>query len=72
MKLLCCDGFCRPSDPQNPASPKVCQPPTSGTCSGISEKCATDADCCDPSRPLCRYQTELGHWACQGIIVCNG
>jgi hypothetical protein len=43
----CCDGFCRPADPNNPMSPKVCQPPMSGGCSQISEKCVGDADCCD-------------------------
>ncbi len=43
----CCDGFCRPSDPNNPASPKVCSPPMTGTCSQIGEKCTTSADCCD-------------------------
>jgi hypothetical protein len=42
----CCDGFCRPSDPNDPASSKICRPPMSGTCSQVSEKCATDADCC--------------------------
>lgn len=42
----CCNGFCRPEDPNNPLSPKVCAPP-SGGCSQNSEKCETDADCCD-------------------------
>ncbi|MFO0614967.1 MAG: hypothetical protein U0414_20425 [Polyangiaceae bacterium] len=42
----CCNGFCRPSDPNDPLSPKVCEPP-SGGCSQISEKCDSDADCCD-------------------------
>ncbi len=42
----CCNGFCRPSDPSNPTSPKVCSPPVTGTCSQISEKCTTSADCC--------------------------
>jgi hypothetical protein len=45
----CCDGFCRPADPNNPTSPKVCSPPMTGTCSQISEKCTTSADCCDVS-----------------------
>lgn len=42
----CCNGFCRPEDPNDPLSPKVCEPP-SGGCSQISEKCDSDADCCD-------------------------
>jgi hypothetical protein len=42
----CCNGFCRPEDPNDPLSPKVCEPP-SGGCSQIGEKCDTAADCCD-------------------------
>lgn len=42
----CCNGFCRPEDPNDPLSPKVCEPP-SGGCSHIGEKCDTSADCCD-------------------------
>jgi hypothetical protein len=42
----CCDGFCHPSDPKDPDSPKVCQPTADG-CSQTSEKCDTTADCCD-------------------------
>jgi hypothetical protein len=45
----CCDGFCRPSDPNDPGSPKVCQMPPTGSCSQIGEKCTTDSDCCDVS-----------------------
>jgi len=41
----CCDGFCRPSDPKDPASPKVCKPPEG--CSQSSEKCTLDSDCCE-------------------------
>jgi hypothetical protein len=40
----CCEGFCRPSDPSDPSSPKICGPGQG--CSQISEKCTTDADCC--------------------------
>jgi hypothetical protein len=43
----CCDGFCRPGDPNDPSSPKVCQPPMTGTCSQIGEKCTMNSDCCD-------------------------
>jgi hypothetical protein len=43
----CCGGFCRPSDPNDPTSPKVCKPPEAGACSQTSEKCDADADCCD-------------------------
>lgn len=41
----CCDGFCRPSDPNDPGSARVCQPPQS--CSQASEKCTNDSDCCE-------------------------
>jgi hypothetical protein len=41
----CCDGFCRPDDPKDPASPKVCKPQQG--CSQTSEKCMSDGDCCD-------------------------
>ena len=41
----CCDGFCRPSDPNDPMSPKVCKPPGGG-CSENSEKCTKTSDCC--------------------------
>lgn len=40
----CCDGFCRPSDPTDPSSPKVCG--EGDGCSQVSEKCDTDMDCC--------------------------
>ena len=43
----CCNGFCRPQDPNDPKSPKVCQPPPAGGCSQTSEKCTGDGDCCD-------------------------
>jgi hypothetical protein len=43
----CCNGFCRPQDPNDPKSPKVCQPPPAGGCSQTSEKCGGDGDCCD-------------------------
>jgi hypothetical protein len=43
----CCDGFCRPSDPNNPGSAMVCSPPVAGMCSMIGDKCTTTADCCD-------------------------
>ncbi|MBI4700573.1 MAG: hypothetical protein HY744_05320 [Deltaproteobacteria bacterium] len=42
----CCEGFCRPSDPADPLSPKVCKPPEGGSCSQLSEKCEKDEDCC--------------------------
>jgi hypothetical protein len=45
----CCNGFCRPKDPNDPHSPKVCQPPPAGSCSQTSEKCTVDTDCCDVS-----------------------
>lgn len=41
----CCDGFCRPSDPKDPGSAKVCKPPQG--CSQTSEKCTADSDCCE-------------------------
>jgi hypothetical protein len=43
----CCNGFCRPSDDANPASPKVCKAPVAGQCSAIGDKCTTAKDCCD-------------------------
>jgi hypothetical protein len=43
----CCGGFCRPGDASDPKSPKICQSPTSGECSQLSEKCGSDMDCCD-------------------------
>jgi hypothetical protein len=43
----CCNGFCRPKDPNDPKSPRVCQPPSAGSCSQLSEKCKIDTDCCD-------------------------
>ena len=43
----CCGGFCRPSDPNVPNSPKVCKPKMAGQCSQIAERCQTASDCCD-------------------------
>ncbi len=40
----CCDGFCRPSDENDPSSPKVCGEKQG--CSQVSEKCTTNLDCC--------------------------
>jgi hypothetical protein len=40
----CCEGFCRPSDPNDPSSPKVCGEQQG--CSQIQEKCTSDLDCC--------------------------
>jgi hypothetical protein len=42
----CCEGFCRPQDPADPTSPKVCQTPPAGQCSQVAEACTTTADCC--------------------------
>ncbi|HVY48762.1 MAG TPA: hypothetical protein VHB21_22895 [Minicystis sp.] len=44
----CCDGFCRPSDPNDPSSPKTCKPPGGG-CSQSSETCQATSDCCGAS-----------------------
>jgi hypothetical protein len=43
----CCHGYCEPNGPMGAL---VCSsaPPTN-TCSGLSDKCATAADCCDPT-----------------------
>jgi hypothetical protein len=47
----CCGGFCRPSDVNDPTSPKACQ--ASGgdvpgnQCAQVSEKCTKTADCCE-------------------------
>ena len=40
----CCDGFCRPSDPSDPGSSRVCG--GGQGCSELQEKCTSDADCC--------------------------
>jgi hypothetical protein len=45
----CCNGFCRPSNPNDPTSGNVCEPPTAGMCSHTAERCMTSADCCDVS-----------------------
>ena len=42
----CCNGFCRPEDPNDPNSPKVCQEPPEGQCSEVAEACSITADCC--------------------------
>jgi hypothetical protein len=40
-------------------------------CHSAEDTCNTDSDCCS-STPACRFQSELGHWACQAVMVCNG
>ena len=45
----CCNGFC---DPIGPGGALQCTSGTSGMCSGLREKCATAADCCDKTN-LC-------------------
>lgn len=43
----CCGGFCRPADPNDPASGSVCAPPEEAMCSQLDEACESDGDCCD-------------------------
>jgi hypothetical protein len=40
-------------------------------CHSSADECHTSADCCS-DKPLCRYQPQLGHWACQAQFACNG
>lgn len=58
-------GVCEPSFGER------CGGPSGVFCHSAADTCGTDKDCC-PSAPACRYQAELGHWACLGISVCNG
>jgi hypothetical protein len=58
-------GFCSPSFGER------CGGLTGYFCHSSADTCNTDADCCG-STPACRYQSTLGHWACQSIIACNG
>ncbi len=42
----CCNGYCEAGD----GGALVCQnAPPNNTCSGVGDKCATSADCCDPT-----------------------
>jgi hypothetical protein len=58
----------------------LCSPARTGDCgaSGFychsaADTCTTDADCCDePAQPNCLYQPTIGHWACQGLLICSG
>jgi hypothetical protein len=42
----CCNGFCRPSDPNDPSAGDICQLPPPGGCSNVAERCTITADCC--------------------------
>jgi len=46
----CCTGFCRPSNPDDPSSPKICG--EGEGCSQAGEKCASDTDCCTGATAL--------------------
>lgn len=41
----CCGGTCGPSDPTDPKSPKICDPPVF-QCQPLGMECAADAECC--------------------------
>ncbi len=45
----CCGGFCRPGDPADPSSARVCTPPGEVSCAELHERCESAADCCRAS-----------------------
>jgi hypothetical protein len=59
-------GFCSPSFTGH------CSSLTGFYCHTTADSCSSNACCTDPARPLCEYAPQLGHWACQSVIVCNG
>jgi hypothetical protein len=46
----CCNGFCRQVAPTDGGPPALACIPPPNSCSNIDEKCATAADCCDPTQ----------------------
>jgi hypothetical protein len=75
----CVDAQCRVDSDCGVGN--VCSPSFSGHCGSLTgyfchssaDECLASGDCCaDPARPTCQYSTQLGHWACQAVIVCNG
>jgi Cys-rich repeat protein len=74
---LCFPAQCR-VDADCPAG-GVCEPSYGGPCGGLtgffchsaSDTCNSSSDCCG-NLSACLYQPELGHWACQAVMVCSG
>ena len=62
---------CGPSGVCETSFGERCGGPSGVYCHSAADTCGTYKDCC-PSAPACRYQSELGHWACLGVSVCNG
>jgi hypothetical protein len=75
----CVEAACRVDADCAALGSGVCSPSRGARCGGLTgyqchspaDDCQSDADCCG-DKPACRYQTPLGHWACEAISVCNG
>jgi hypothetical protein len=65
------DADCGPAEVCSPSFGEGCGGPSGVFCHSSADTCGTDADCCG-STPGCRYQSTLGHWACQSVALCNG
>jgi hypothetical protein len=67
------DSDCGPSGLCSPAYGGYCNSFTGLHCRSAADECTSNSDCCaDPTRPVCGYAPELGHWTCTAIVVCNG
>ncbi|HET6151064.1 MAG TPA: hypothetical protein VFH68_26245 [Polyangia bacterium] len=66
------DSDCGPGGVCSPSFTGHCGSLTGYYCHSAADECLGQSDCCDRARPSCQYSPELGHWACQATIVCNG
>lgn len=67
------DADCGAGSTCSPSHSTFCGSLTGFYCHAATDTCTTDADCCgDSTRPACRYQPALGHWACDARGFCAG
>jgi len=65
------DADCGPGGSCSPTFGNPCRTVTGYQCHSAADTCHSNGDCCGDT-PVCDYQPELGHFACQAITVCNG
>ncbi len=66
------DSDCGPGGICSPYRSDFCNSLSGYYCHSAADECTTNANCCDPDKPSCKYQPTLGHFACEAVTACNG